>query len=182
MTYQGMLLEPAAVSRRREPRSAGLSDQLTISGRLIERRVSPDFGFICIMPDDWPVRAPKPQCSWLPFVSKQLDAIASLTLGWDSYGAPGPDIRLVAAAQGLIECLAQVADVPKPHVNPTRSGGVQFEWEAGDRYFELEVVDERVATYLYCDEVACVEDTGKVREQESLEPVLAYIRRVGTHQ
>jgi hypothetical protein len=116
---------------------------------------------------------------WLPFVRKQLRAIEGLPDGWDSHGAPRPDARLVRAGQALIERLAALADVPQPYVNPTRSGGVQFEWEAGDRYFELEVVAQRAAEYLYCDGTARVQDTGKVLEGESLEPIVAYIRKVG---
>ena len=120
--------------------------------------------------------------SWLADVEKQLKAIISLPNGWDSYGAPSPDVSLLKGAWNLIQCLSEVPGVPKPHVNPTRNGGVQFEWEAGDRYFELEVVAERAATYLYCDDAAGVEETGNVFEQESLESVLGYIRRVGTLQ
>jgi hypothetical protein len=122
----------------------------------------------------------KAGCPWLPFVQEQLNAIASLPADWDSYGAAGSDRRLVASAIGLIECLAQAADLPQPHVNPTRNGGVQFEWEAKDRYFELEVVGERAAEYFYCDRAARVEETGNLFEAESLETVLNYIRKLGT--
>ena len=120
------------------------------------------------------------QCPWLSFVRKQLQAIKSLPDGWDSYGAPRPDARLVAAARGLIECVAQAADLPQPHVNPTRSGGVQFEWESAGRYFEIEVTRQCAAEYLYCDDAAHVEETGNLFAEEPLEEVLAFIRRVGT--
>jgi hypothetical protein len=180
MTYQEMLCERAADRRRSEPLFSALSDQLTISGQRIERVAQPEYRAGCIAMEDWPVRCGKANCDWLPFVRKQLYAIGSLPNGWDSYGAPSPDAHLVASAWGLIECLAQVADLPQPHVNPTRSGGVQFEWEAGERYFELEIVAECAAEYLYCDDVAHVEETGNVLVEEPLEQVLAYIRSVGT--
>ena len=93
---------------------------------------------------------------WLPLVEKQLDAIALLPAGWDSNGAPSPDIHLVESARSLIKCLAQLGAVSKPHVNPTPSGGVQFEWEIDDRYFELEVVAEHAAAYFCRDGAARV--------------------------
>jgi hypothetical protein len=56
---------------------------------------------------------------------------------------------------------------------------VQFEWEVGERYFELEIVGERAAAYLYCDDAGGVEETGSVFKLESLEPVLDFVRKVG---
>ncbi len=182
MTHQEMLYKQEADKLRVASPLASLSDQLTISSRLITRDAQPKYRAECRTMEDWPVGRGNAQCDWLPFVCKQLHAIESLPNGWDSYGAPSPDARLVAAAWGLIECLAQAADLPQPHVNPTRNGGVQFEWESGERYFELEVMAERAAEYLYCDDAAHVEETGNLFEEESLEEVLAFIRRVGTPQ
>jgi len=159
-----------------------MTDQLTMSSRLVDAGPRPAQRTEGIAAEDLPPSAGERECPWLPLVRSQMQAIASLPQGWDSYGAPRPDARLVSAAQGLVECLAQVADLPQPHVNPTRSGGVQFEWEAHGRYFELEIVAERAAEYLYCDEVARVEEAGNVFEGESLEQVLAYLRRVGTSE
>lgn len=117
--------------------------------------------------------------SWFPEVIEQLQAIASLPDGWDSYGAPSPDIRKVNAAWSLLVSLSDDPDLPQPYVNPTRSGGVQFEWEVGPRYFELDVVGERAATFLYSDSDERVEETGDVFEAESLFSVLDCIQRVG---
>jgi len=117
--------------------------------------------------------------SWWPDITIELQAIASLPGRWDSHGAPSPDVNKVEAAAGLLFCLCQNTDLPKPHVNPTRNGGVQFEWEVGERYFEIEVVAERAATYLYCDDAAHMEETGDIFEDEDpLEPVRDYIRKV----
>jgi hypothetical protein len=55
---------------------------------------------------------------------------------------------------------------------------VQFEWEAGPRYFEIELVAERAAVYLFCDDQAAVEESGEVFEEDSLAPVLRYVQRV----
>ena len=107
----------------------------------------------------------------------QLQAIKTLPDGWDSYGASSPDVRKVDAAWGLLLCLSKDESLPRPYVNPTRNGGVQFEWESGGRYFELEVVAERAATYLYRDDDTSVEQSGDVFEDESLDLVVGFIHR-----
>ena len=87
-------------------------------------------------------------------------------------------MRNLNAAWGLLSCLCQAGDLPRPHVNPTPDGGVQFEWEEGQRYFEIVVVGERAATFLYCDDEAVVEKTGEIFEDDPLDAVVAYVRRV----
>jgi hypothetical protein len=118
------------------------------------------------------------QHEWLPFCLKQLDAISTLPENWDSYGAAPPDAEILASARRLLLSLASSADVPKPHVNPTPDGGVQFDWERGSRYFELDVVSPDTAQYLYADPVERAEEEGAAREGESLEKVIGYVRRV----
>lgn len=118
------------------------------------------------------------RCDWLEDVAKQFRAIAALPHGWDSYGSPAPDVRKLDAAWSLLTRLCQDSDFPKPHVNPTPDGGVQFDWEEEQRYFEIVLVAERAATYLFCDEDAGVEETGEVLERDRLNPLVAYIRRV----
>ncbi len=157
---------------------ASVSDQLTISSRLIERVVRAGYPFEQKVPEDWPVSARIGQCPWLPFVRKQLQAIQSLPEGWDSYGARCPDAHLVASARSLIQCLARVPDLPQPHVNPTRNGGVQFEWEAGERYFELEIVAGGKATYYWRDRSNADQNEGMVFEGDPLNAVLEYVWRV----
>jgi hypothetical protein len=130
------------------------------------------------MTEDCPSSSTVTAPDWLSEISKQFQAIADLPDGWDSYGAPSPDIHKLDAAWGLLVCLCRDVNLPKPYVNPTRNGGVQFEWEVGGRYFEIEIVGERVATYLYCDDNAHVEKTGNIFEEESLGTVLTYIHQV----
>ncbi|MBN2290828.1 MAG: hypothetical protein JXM70_00295 [Pirellulales bacterium] len=118
------------------------------------------------------------QAFWLPEIFEQLRVIASLPEGWDSYGAPTPEFHKVEAAANLISCLADDPNLPKPYVNPTRDGGVQFEWESEAKYFELEIKAERAATFFYSDEDKHIEETGEVFENESLAVVLELIHRV----
>ncbi len=175
MTYQEMLREQAADWLECETPCAGLSDDQTISGQFLRREGQACFPAGLSARVILPARADRGQGDWLPFVRKQLDAVASLPEGWDSYGAPRPDARLMRAARGLMDCLTLAPYLPQPHVNPTRNGGVQFEWEAGARHFEIEIIGERVAQFVYSDEDAGVEITGDVFEEESLDQVLACI-------
>ena len=118
-------------------------------------------------------------CDWLEEAERQFRAIANLPHGWNSYGSPPPDVHKVDAAWALLSCLCQAADLPKPHVNPTPSGGVQLEWEEGQRYFEIEVVSESAAIYFWRDDTAGVEQTGTISEGEPLDAVVQFVRRVG---
>lgn len=115
---------------------------------------------------------------WLERVAAQFEAIAKLPYGWDGDGAPRPEICTLEAAWGLLTSLCRAWDVPKPHVNPTRCGGVQLEWENGARYFEIELVAQRAATYLYRDDDSSEEIVGEIFEQEPLHGILNFIWRV----
>lgn len=116
---------------------------------------------------------------WLRVVLEQLRVIAALPDNWDSYGASAPDVDRLEAAWNLLICLCQNTDLPQPHVNPTPNGGVQFEWEVGSRYFEIEVEAVTAATYLYSDSLANVEETGCIfQDDDLLEPIRDYVRKV----
>ncbi|MBN2215958.1 MAG: hypothetical protein JW719_01145 [Pirellulales bacterium] len=155
-----------------------MTPSFTITEEFIERGLSRENYSDYTATESYPVYSRLEPPGWLPDIFKQLEAIASLPDGWDSYGAPAPDVNKLEAAGGLLFCLCVNSDLPKPYVNPTRNGGVQFEWEKDQRYFEIEVVGERAATYLYNDEVARVEETGDLFEAEDLEPLQAFIRKV----
>lgn len=89
---------------------------------------------------------------WLAVAEERLRAIAELPPGWDSHGADPPIPGLVAGAAKLLSRLAaRHPELPRPFINPTRSGGVQFEWESGPRYFEVEFVDGNRVRYLFED-------------------------------
>jgi len=143
-----------------------MKSQFTITEALIERTGSTDPRWIVV------------RCDWLEDAERQFRAIENLPDGWDGNGASRSDARSLCAAWGLLTSLCRVEGLSKPHVNPTPCGGVQFEWENGFRYFEIEVVAERAATYLYRDDAMCVEETGEIFEDESLNGVLDFIRRV----
>ena len=157
-----------------------MSDQLTITERLTERGERPEGGLEYTATVDRPFGCVGRPCDWLPRVERQLRAIAALAPGWDSHGAPSPDGRVVDAAERLIGCVSEAGALPEPYVNPTPGGGVQFEWESGPRYFEVEVLAERAAQYFYRDDALRIEEQGEVFEGESLGDVVAYVSRVAS--
>lgn len=116
--------------------------------------------------------------AWFPKAKEQLAAIAALPQGWDSNGAAPPIPTVVFGAESLLLSLCHDPALPQPHIHPTRSGGVQFEWENGTRYFEIEVQGERAATYFYSDDDTGEETSGTVFEDESLVVPMFFIHRV----
>ena len=128
--------------------------------------------------DDPPDLASDRKCGasgWVEDSLLQLAAISELSAGWDLSGAPAPDKIILEGAAGMLKCLHDCDNLPRPHINPTRDGGVQFEWESGSRYFEIEVVAPMAASYFYEDAAAGTQEEGQIFVDESLETVLRYI-------
>lgn len=120
-----------------------------------------------------------PTESWLYQVFRQLQAIENLPDGWDSHGGPSPDSKLVESGCALIAAVSRGdAGLAKPHVHPTPSGGVQFHWESGQRYFEIEIIDPLSAHYYFVDPATGTEAEGDLHVGDSLEEVLHYARCV----
>ena len=117
-------------------------------------------------------------CDWIEQAARQFRAIAKLPHGWDSYGSPPPNVEKLEAGWRLLLCLCQAGDLPKPHINPTRDGGVQFDWEEGPRYCEIEVQGAGEASYLWRDDAAAVEEEGTISEGEPLDAIVQFVRRV----
>ena len=123
-----------------------------------------------------------PEADWFEHALDQFRAIVGLPPGWDSNNAAPPDPTLVQVAAALLYRLAKTRRVSKPHINPTRRGGIQFEWEAGSRSLEVEVVSEDCAAYFFQDDVARIEEEGQVSPDEPLDVVADYVQRVAGGQ
>jgi hypothetical protein len=121
---------------------------------------------------------PAGRCEWLEEAARQFRAIANLPPGWDSHGAPPPDVGKLEAGWRLLLGLCQAGDLPKPYINPTRDGGVQFDWEKGPRYFEIEVEGAGKASYFWRDDAAAIEEEGAISDDGSLDAVVGFVRRV----
>jgi hypothetical protein len=119
-----------------------------------------------------------PDGDWFALALEQFRVIVGLPPGWDSNGAVSPDPKLVQVAAGVLYWLAKSGRVSRPHINPTRRGGIQFEWEAGSRSFELEVVSEDRVTYFFQDDETRTEEEGELSPHAPLDLIADYIQRV----
>ncbi len=109
---------------------------------------------------------------------EQLQAIATLPSGWDSNGAGAPDEKFVPGACSLLRgLLLAEPNLPKPRIDPTPSGGVQFAWQAGARYFEIELIAPTAAQFYFVDRAAREEAEGPLHVGDRLTEVLRYLRR-----
>jgi hypothetical protein len=142
----------------------------------------PRFGLhdiLISMPRQEPTIARRAGTSnWLDWAYEQLLSIGALEHGWDSHGGAPPDENTIVGAWSLLQSLGEAGMVPKPHIFPARSGGVQFEWEHGDRYFEIELVSETEARFFFSDRNAHQEIEGILHEGDSLDDVHTFIDRV----
>jgi len=130
-------LELAGVEIRRFENNV---DQVTRMGELVRT-----FGSV-----------PRPQTArwpdWFVEAQRQFQAISRLPHGWDSQGGDPPNRATVRSGSVLLGALATASpSLTKPHIDPTPSGGVQFHWESGPRYFEIDIVDPQTAQFYYVD-------------------------------
>ncbi len=127
-----------------------------------------------------------PPASWLVEVQQEIDRLAQLPAGWDSYGADAPDNAILSAARSVIGRIATINEgLPPPTVvAPSRSGGIQFEWGVhGRAYFELEFVSPSCVEYLFVDRSRGieVEDAANIHDDGNfMAEVADYILRA-TH-
>lgn len=118
-----------------------------------------------------------PNVRWFGDALKQLDAIENLPDGWDSHRASRPDSALVRKGAALLVSLSEADKrLSKPRIEPTPSGGVQFCWECGQRYLEIEVLDQDRAQFYYADGDARSEATAEFALATPPASVLGYLR------
>ena len=116
--------------------------------------------------------------AWLETVVDEIESLANRPANWDSYGADSPRRDILDGAKSLVSCIAESGVSFQPLVFPTRSGGVQFEWEKGARYLEIDVVSKSAATFHYSDALKQEISSGEVFEKEFLDDIIGYIRKV----
>ncbi len=116
---------------------------------------------------------------WFAEANRQFRAIERLQRGWDSQGGAPPNRETVQSGAALLRTLVRAdADVTKPGIHPTRSGGIQFHWESGTRYFEIEILDPRTARFYYVDNDVHAETEGNLQVGDSVEQILRLLGAV----
>lgn len=114
--------------------------------------------------------------NWLDSARLELQTIGNLSAGWDSHGGAPPERDQVTAAHELLSSVARACD-HRPSINPTRSGGVQFEWETELGYVELETTARNVAEFYWTNAVDG-EGEGNILSGEVLQPVLDQVQKL----
>ncbi len=128
----------------------------------------------------WPAKLDaRAGAGWLSEVVRQLHAIEQLPNNWDGSGGVSIEPQTVVAARSLIELVvANASKMDKPHISPTPAGGVQFDWDSGGRYLEIEVTDPKSARYFFEDRDGNCEAEGTILLGEPINQFVSYLRRV----
>lgn len=77
-------------------------------------------------------------------VSKKIGKFARFAENWDSYEAKAISSDCIIRGFDILKELinlktSTIYEVPIPFVAPLSSGGIQFEWEKGERYLEISI-------------------------------------------
>ncbi len=80
-------------------------------------------------------------------IFNRVGQLITLPKNWDSYGGNVINEDCVGRAVEILKHLIDLRDrtgisLPVPFVAPLSSGGIQIEWEEGERYLELTLVPE----------------------------------------
>jgi hypothetical protein len=121
---------------------------------------------------------PEPTAPWLGEALTLIDSLSRYDENWDSNHAAAVTTDAVLGAKRWATRLASRSDLARPLIYPTRGGGVQFEWEAGQRYLEIEVESSSSAKWYGCDRDAGAESEGRLREDDNLAELCARIQAV----
>lgn len=143
-------MNPGAVAPRRFSRTLTAERESVQSDRII------------------PLGDPNP---WLIDAWRALETMARLEENWDSYGSRPLSMTAVEAASRVLYVLRN-RRMPAPQLVPVSGGGLQFEWQEGNRELELEVFpDGRVGFLLVQDSEPLTEGElphGATREVQAL--------------
>jgi hypothetical protein len=104
----------------------------------------------------------------------QLLGFRSLPPDWDSYGSRPIDDRAITC--GLVLLLQAEGEMAHaPHVCPVPGGGVQLEWQVGQRALELEVLPKGSVEFLRIDGDTTVEGSLDPRDRTQVATLLRWL-------
>ncbi|MDP2645315.1 MAG: hypothetical protein Q8P24_10275 [Desulfobacterales bacterium] len=107
-----------------------------------------------LLPEDlkWINCSETPQLQWATEeryeqVFQRIGQFAKLPNDWDSYGGKVIDGRCIDRALEILKYFILLKDrsnfeVPTPFVAPLSTGGIQIEWEEGERYLEIDLLPQ----------------------------------------
>ena len=115
---------------------------------------------------------------WAGRVVEQLRRIAALEANWDGEGALPVSPAAIQRAVQLVAILILLAVRWSPHVNPTRSGGIQFEWETDRGYLEVEIERDGAVTAFLVDGTTGAEREVQLSDLRPVQALLDLLREV----
>ena len=80
-------------------------------------------------------------------VFRTIGQLVNLPENWDSYGGKPINEHCINSTLKILQYLLEFRDIngieiPAPFVAPLSSGGLQIEWEEGDRYLQIDLLSE----------------------------------------
>lgn len=113
---------------------------------------------------------------------KRIGHFVRLEYNWDSHDSPAIEKECISRGISILKKLLRWREeiglkIPAPFVAPLSNGGIQFEWEKDQRYFEISVVPKSATIdYLAMDEAQGGELIleGSLKSQDDLRYFLYY--------
>jgi len=85
--------------------------------------------------------------TWEQDAIRSLGRLSELEENWDRRGSPRINRDLIELAARIIQSIER-SDVPAPNIGPVTGGGIQLEWELGEKGIELEILPDGSLEYL----------------------------------
>lgn len=111
---------------------------------------------------------------------KRLREVLSLSENWDSYGSPPPTQLAADAAMDLLTRI-NIDHFVAPRVVPVSGGGLQLEWEIGERGLELLILDDGSVEYLTTERREPHEE-GRIHLINEVRPLFLWLLSSGSIQ
>ncbi len=100
--------------------------------------------------------------AWLNGCAQKLQAAASLSDNWDSYGSLRTNSLSLTHANVFLERLAKTVSVLEPMIAVNAAGNICFEWDKSQWLMTVEVTPRGIANYYY-------ENSGRELEIEGID-------------
>ncbi len=103
---------------------------------------------------------------------EQLEAMRCLSENWDGYGGAPPRPQAIDLAQDFVRLLEVLRKASEPnaqalYVSPTRTGGVQIDWEDRFREHEIEIYPDGSIEFLHYEKTTGQIETRKFTPEDA---------------
>jgi hypothetical protein len=79
---------------------------------------------------------------WLSQAMQTLARLSRLSPNWDGANSPPIGRGVIEQMARILRPIASGPEVPPPNIGPVPGGGLQAEWQIGDKALELEVLPD----------------------------------------